>query len=111
MHESVGASGGLGFIWNNRKVSLDILTSKNNWISGLAHSVKSDIKFILFNIYEPISDLEKKLVWNDISQYMENLQNIPIILGGDFNTILNLNEKIGGIQQISQSMKEFKEWC
>ena len=40
MHESVGASSSLGFIWNHRKVMLDILTSKNNWISGLVNSVK-----------------------------------------------------------------------
>ena len=30
MHDSVGASGSLGFIWNHRKISLDILTSENN---------------------------------------------------------------------------------
>ena len=42
---------------------------------------------------------------------MENLQNFPIILGVDFNTILNLIEKIKGVQQISKNMKDFKEWC
>ena len=41
---------------------------------------------------------------------MGNFQNIPIIPGGDFNTILNLNEKIGGVSRISQHMKDFNEW-
>lgn len=111
MHEFVGASRGLGFIWNHRKISLDILTSKNNWISGLVNSVKSNIKYILFNVYGPVSNLEKRTVWKEISQYMGNFQNTPIILGGDFNTILNLNDKTGGVPWISQSMKDFNEWC
>ena len=34
-----------------------------------------------------------------------------IILGGDFNTILSLNEKVGGSSLLSQSSKEFKIWC
>ena len=60
MHESLGASGGLGLIWNHRKINLDILISKNNWISGLVNSVRSNIKFILFNVYGLVSNIEKK---------------------------------------------------
>lgn len=30
MQESLGASRGLGFIWNHRKVTLDILSTNNN---------------------------------------------------------------------------------
>ena len=60
MHESVGASSGLGVIWNHRKISLDILSSNNNWICGLVNNIKSNIKLILFNIYGPISTPKKK---------------------------------------------------
>ena len=41
---------------------------------------------------------------------MGNFQNMPIVLRGDFNTILNLNEKTRGVSQISQPMKDFNEW-
>ena len=41
MFESVRASGGLGFILNHRKILLEILTTKNNSLSGLVSSVKS----------------------------------------------------------------------
>lgn len=34
-----------------------------------------------------------------------------MLLGGDFNNVLNLNAKAGGLQQISQSSKDFKKWC
>ena len=42
---------------------------------------------------------------------MLEFQDSLIIIGGDFNTILNMNEKIGGSLQISQSSKDFKIWC
>ena len=42
---------------------------------------------------------------------MKEHKNILILLGGDFNTILNLNDKIGGTQQIPHSSKDFFKWC
>ena len=42
---------------------------------------------------------------------MKDHNNNLILLGGDFNTILNLDEKVGGVQQITQASKEFKIWC
>ena len=110
MHESVGASGGLGVIWNHRNIILNILSSHNNWICMSVNSIKSNLQLILFNIYGPISTFDKFTVWNDISSYMTNFDNIPIILGGDFNTILNLNEKTGGSLRFSQPMKDFNNW-
>ena len=42
-----------------------------------------------------------------MNSYSDNL----FFLGGDFNTILDINEKVGGIQLLSQASKDFKEWC
>lgn len=33
------------------------------------------------------------------------------MVGGDFNTILDIYEKVGGIQHLSQSSLDFKIWC
>lgn len=89
---------------------MNIISLNNNWICSMVNSVKSDLKFILCNIYGPVNTFEKNIVWKEISNCLVNFQNIPIILGGDFNTILNLNEKTGGILRTSQAIKEFKEW-
>ena len=42
--------------------------------------------------------MEKKLVWEEINVFMNDHKDSLILVGGDFNTILNLNEKVGGIQ-------------
>lgn len=107
MQESVGASRGLGFIWNHRRVTLEILSMNSNWISGVVTSMKSNLKFILINIYGRISNIEKRVVWEEISQFLKNRQKNLIFLEGDFNTIINLNEKLGGSQYIPQSSKDF----
>lgn len=73
--------------------------------------MKSNLNFILINIYGPTNNTEKKLVWDEINYFIKFYQNDLILLGGYFNTILNLEEKRGGSQQISQSSKDFLKWC
>ena len=109
--EAAGASGGLGVIWNLRKVNLDILSLNNNWVSCKCHSLKSNLSFIIINVYGPCINLEKRRVWNEISNFLFFNQNEMIIIGGDFNTILDPKEKIGGSSFLSNSSKDFKSWC
>lgn len=108
--ESRGASGGLAVLWNKKKVSINIININNNWLCSMVKSIHSDLKFILCNIYGPVYTGEKSKVWKEISIGLSNFQNTPIILGGDFNTILNLKEKTGGINKVSQAMKDFNSW-
>lgn len=110
LHESRGASRGLGFIWNPSKVSLDILNSNKNWLSSRVKSIKTNLQFILVNIYGPTYNTDKKLLWDEITLFINN-HNKDLILLGDFNTILNIDEKYGGIQKSSQASKDFKYWC
>ena len=56
------ASGGLGILWDPRKVSINILNSSNNWISGKVQSLKSDLNFMIINVYGPVNNTSKKLV-------------------------------------------------
>ena len=80
-------------------------------MSGSVQSLKSYLKFTIINVYGPINNLDKKLVWKDIGSFMNNYNDNLFLLGGDFNTISNINEKVGGIQLLSQASKDFKEWC
>ena len=50
LQESRGASGGLGIIWNPRKVILNILKSSLSWISSRVKSIKTNLQFILIHI-------------------------------------------------------------
>ena len=105
-----GASGGLGIIWNTRKVILNIIKSRHSWISSKIKIIKSNLQFILINIYGLIQNSDKKVLWDEISSFINEYSNEIILLGGDFNSILNLVKKVGGLQKISPASIDFKNW-
>ena len=49
-------------------------------------------------------------MWAELSTIITEYKDSQIILGGDFNKILSLNEKVGGTQHLSLSSREFKLW-
>ena len=105
---SLGASRGLGMLWDPRKVNIKILNCSKNWISGKVQSLKSDLNFTIINVYDLVNNTNKQLVCNEIGQFLDSLENELFILGGDFNMILDINEKIGGSQVLSQALRDFK---
>lgn len=108
--EARGASGGLGIIWNPRSILFCPIAGNRNWLLGKVISKLSKLSFTLINIYGPIPDAGKHKVWSEISFMMGLDPSSPVILGGDFNAILNLSEKKGGIRREPQSLKDFREW-
>ncbi len=68
------------------------------------------MKFILINVYGPNSIIGKKVVWDEISMVLLEYKDSLIILGGDFNTIVSLDEKVGGSQHLTLSSIDFKLW-
>lgn len=64
----------------------------------------------MINIYSPINTIGKRLVWDEISSYIFQFRDKACLIGGGFNTILNLEEKVGGIQHLSQASLDFKLW-
>jgi exonuclease III len=107
MQESRGASGGLGLIWNPRKVLLKVISSSHYWISSYIKGITSNFQFILINVYGPTPNMDKKALWIEISSFMKDYNKELLIIGGDFNTILNLDEKSGGTQQLHPATVEF----
>lgn len=73
-------------------------------------SIKNSLIFFLINIYGPISTIGKREVWAEVESFMTQNTNINYILGGDYNVIVDLAKKYGGIQVESKTQKEFKLW-
>ena len=75
--ESVGASGGLGVFWNPKKVLLSCLNHFPNCISSSVKSLKSNLQFILINVYGPISYMDKKMSRLKLVISFSTLRTIP----------------------------------
>lgn len=51
-----------------------------------------------------------RAVWREISSFLNNHEETIVFIGGDFNAIMDKEEKFGGSQILSQINKEFKSW-
>ena len=58
---------------------------------------KFELSFILINVYSPTSTQDKQKLWLDLTQIIQIHSDQYIILGGDFNAILKMTKKNGGI--------------
>ena len=79
-------------------------------MGSVVSSNKHNLQFILINVYGPIQTSNKQKVWDDISAFMELYPETNIIIGGDFNTILDLKEKYGGSHILTRNIVDFREW-
>lgn len=104
------ASSGIAVIWDPRVVAFQIDRSQSNWMSGWVKGIKNNLYFLLINVYDPIQNRDKRRIWNEIYSYLRTTPNQICIIGGDFNAILDQNEKRGGRRIISQSERDFCNW-
>ena len=48
-------------------------------------------------------------LWGQLKRVVENIDE-PLLIGGDFNTILRLDERSGGNGRLSPDSLAFEEW-
>jgi len=92
---SRGASGGIGTLWDDRKYDVMDTKISSHWILTVLRQINTNTLVSIFNIYAPNSYGEKTNCWNLIREERSNLQG-NVILAGDLNLTLSLNEKRGG---------------
>lgn len=66
--------------------------------------------FYIFNVYGPTKTKEKYLVWGEISGRLMMLDSFKTNLGDNFNAIIKLLEKSGGLRSESVTLIDFREF-
>ena len=88
-----GTYGGLATLWCAKSFQLLYFHATEHWIfTELFHSA-SKISIALFNLYVPVNYVEKQECWRTLSNVLESLSPIKIILAGDLNISLAPNAK------------------
>ena len=100
-----GASGGLTILWNPKTIYGHSIKHGNNW--QLLHFKHFDLSFQIINIYGPSSTQEKRVLWEQVSQIIQEHAEENFILAGDFNAIVNLEENKGGICPPPRTIVDF----
>eukprot|EP00253_Pinus_taeda_P032784 PITA_32784 len=91
-----GASGGIATFWNN--VIYDLIQEKSSphWLFTQLLHKDSGQHVSLFNIYAPVMPSEKKICWNSLQYFLSEKNPENMIIAGDLNVTLALDEKKGG---------------
>ncbi|GLJ31647.1 hypothetical protein SUGI_0635780 [Cryptomeria japonica] len=107
---TVGRVGGLGLLRKLASIGVECLKRGRNYLSCLVHNKCKNFDFKLWNVYGPTQSEEKMNLWEEIYQSLLASINKKIIMGGDFNAILDLMEKNGGASKITKDMLDFRDF-
>lgn len=95
---------GLGVLWHAGKIKVSLKNSNSNSMQIEVMNLNSNLVFEIHNVYGPIKMDEKKFLWDHLSNAIAKQK---VVIGGDFNVIMDLKEKMGGSRKILQNQKYF----
>ena len=102
-----GAAGGIGILRNPNLVSLSNFVASKNMISGHFHILGMIIRGVVMNVYGPFQLAQKNAFLEEIRCMGKWVGQNPWLMGGDFNLIRSLEEKKGGIRNLSAISNDF----
>ncbi|XP_020258449.1 uncharacterized protein LOC109834843 [Asparagus officinalis] len=92
-------------IWN---IQVDFTSSQH--ITCSVNSIDGRINCIISSIYGLNHQESRKILWTDLLQMHQKAGNTPWLLCGDFNTMINADEKIGGIALTDADTHDFNSF-
>ncbi|KAI0496491.1 hypothetical protein KFK09_022808 [Dendrobium nobile] len=105
---SEGLSGGLMVLWRKDLASFSMVEVSTQMIVGKLEVFKKGI-WKVATVYGSINAINKKLLWDSLEKHC--LEDLPTVIGGDFNCVLCQDEKRGGKKIfLSQGAKDLKNF-
>ncbi|CAL2271911.1 unnamed protein product [Prunus armeniaca] len=102
----IGFSGGLWLMWDDSRVKVEILGTHDQAISACI-SWPDKPPWIFTAIYAKPCGVKRTKLWEYLS-FVGGCHNLPWLLAGDFNDMLNSGDKLGG--NLINRLKGFKTW-
>ncbi|GKV24110.1 hypothetical protein SLEP1_g33762 [Rubroshorea leprosula] len=102
---SVGLSGGLLCVWNNKTFKMNEVIEGDHFIGVSGTWGEEGVPVYIVNIYSPCDLSGKRALWKELQDLISNKKG-NWCLGGDFNAVQSTGER-GGCKGMSREMKEF----
>ncbi|CAL2225696.1 unnamed protein product [Prunus armeniaca] len=104
--DAIDFSGGLWLLWNDNKVTVEIVGTSDQSISACV-SWPGQPPWMFTAIYASSSRVKREKLWEYLTFVAES-HELPWLLAGDFNDILSIDVKLGWA--FSGRSKGFKDW-
>ncbi|KAF8380030.1 hypothetical protein HHK36_027500 [Tetracentron sinense] len=105
--DSNGLSGGLALFWNDQ-VNLTVTESTSNKIeTEIVHPETAKIWDATF-VYGPTNEFQRRDLWDNI-KFSAGKRNRPWMCCGDFNDIVSVREKEGGVPKAASKIRNFTD--
>ncbi|XP_057870796.2 uncharacterized protein LOC131077334 [Cryptomeria japonica] len=108
--EANGIAGGLGILWKRDSVKVNLSEKAENWMICNVYSMRENLDFPSINVYGPSNTAEKTKLWNILTNKIKDLGRDRVVVARDFNTLLDLDEKKGGLRMTNKVMDDFREF-
>ena len=105
--DATGQSGGIWLLWRDQAGALTVLESSDQFVH--ARVVIGTESIHLLAVYAAPTVSRRSGLWGQLKRVLENIDE-PVLVGGDFNTILRLDERTGGNGRLSPDSLAFGEW-
>ncbi|GMI94890.1 hypothetical protein HRI_003158300 [Hibiscus trionum] len=107
---SVGLAGGLVTLWDSNFFTMESSVLNQRYIILIGTLSKWGKKVCVVNLYAPNDDGERKSFFEQLAATVGSL-DLPIIVGGNFNSIMEEDEKLGDLfnKRASEILRDFTE--
>ena len=105
--DAVGQSGGIWLLWRSNIGIVSVMASSEQFVH--AKVVNGEDIFHLIVVYAAPSVSRRSGLWDQLKVVVEGISE-PVVIGGDFNTIIRLDERTGGNGHLSADSLAFGDW-
>ena len=91
----VGRSGGLALLWD-RDIKVEVQSYSVYFIDAFVTNVNSGFQWRITGFYGNPKTHRRKESW-DLLKYLSQKSQMPWLCFGDFNEIVSVEEKLGGV--------------
>ncbi|XP_057719513.1 uncharacterized protein LOC130933932 [Arachis stenosperma] len=105
---SVGAAGGLVLMWDETVFKMNNCYKEDRWLCVEGVLLQKNFSCAFCLVYGPHDRAEKLVLWEELS-FLFGLCQVPVCYLGDFNEIVNMEERRGATS-LTVSAAEFKSW-
>ena len=105
--DAVGQSGGLWLLWKSEIGEVEIVESSDQFIHAVIVNGEERVNLVV--VYAAPTASRRSGLWEPLRRVVSSVDG-SVIVGGDFNTIIRLDERCGGNGRLSSDSLAFGEW-